>query len=238
MKITPNILSIPPYISTTWNNISSLQTEETQEGYHLHITLTDGSKTTIPNLPQSIVDAALSAHAKYFDIENEVKKNITPFSPAATPNGFSMKLGMPGLESLNSVLQHNQDDYASPHLPADVLDKISQLSNLMSKEEINGIPHPEPHCNCPHCQITRAIHHGTENNKCLCINPEEESTEEIVSDEDLHFRSWDISQTSNQLYSVTNPLDPQEHYSVFLGSPLGCTCGAKNCEHIKAVLSS
>jgi hypothetical protein len=239
MKITPNILSIPPHISTTWNNVSSLHTEETQTGYHLHITLTDGSKTTIPHLPKEVVDAALAAHVQYYDMENEDHKNKTPNSPAAISNAFSLKLGMSGLESLNSVLQHNQNDYASPHLPEDVLQKISQLSNLMSSEEINGIPQPEPHCNCPHCQITRAIHSGADSNKCPGSSPfQEECPEEIVSDEELRFRTWDINQQSNQLYSVTNPLDPQEHYHVFLGSPIGCTCGAKNCEHIKAVLSS
>ena len=35
-----------------------------------------------------------------------------------------------------------------------------------------------------------------------------------------------------------DPLDPNEHYNVFLGTPLGCTCGEKDCEHIRAVLST
>jgi hypothetical protein len=61
---------------------------------------------------------------------------------------------------------------------------------------------------------------------------------EEISDDDLKFRDWEIAQTEANLYSVTNPLDPSEHYSVFLGEPLGCTCGSKNCEHIKAVLKS
>jgi hypothetical protein len=61
---------------------------------------------------------------------------------------------------------------------------------------------------------------------------------EEVSDEDLKFRDWEIKQTAEQLYTVTNPLDANEHYNVFLGSPLGCTCGDKNCEHIRAVLTS
>ena len=40
------------------------------------------------------------------------------------------------------------------------------------------------------------------------------------------------------LIVVTNPLDANEHYNVFLGDPIGCTCGQKNCEHIRAVLNS
>ena len=62
--------------------------------------------------------------------------------------------------------------------------------------------------------------------------------EEIVSDEDLAFRDWEIKQTTDEKYQVTNPLDANEQYNVFLGNPLGCTCGEKNCEHIRAVLST
>jgi hypothetical protein len=35
-----------------------------------------------------------------------------------------------------------------------------------------------------------------------------------------------------------NPLDHKEHYNVFLGDPIGCSCGNNNCEHIQAVLKS
>jgi PhoH-like ATPase len=49
---------------------------------------------------------------------------------------------------------------------------------------------------------------------------------------------WGIEQTAEQLYKVTNPLDANEQYNVFLGTPLGCTCGLKNCEHIRAVLNT
>ena len=65
----------------------------------------------------------------------------------------------------------------------------------------------------------------------------EEPLEE-VTDEDLKFRTWDIKQPGKKLYLVTNPLDNNENYNVFLGKPVGCTCGQKYCEHIKAVLNS
>ncbi len=93
----------------------------------------------------------------------------------------------------------------------------------------NGVseafPKPEPHCNCPHCQIARAMH-----------GIEKQELEEPVSDEDLKFRDWEIKQTGEKLYSVTNPIDPSEQYTVFLGEPVGCTCGHSHCEHIKSVL--
>ena len=62
--------------------------------------------------------------------------------------------------------------------------------------------------------------------------------EEIVSDEELRFKTWEISQTNDKLYLVSNPIDANEHYSVYLGEPVGCTCGEKHCDHIRAVLSS
>ena len=65
-----------------------------------------------------------------------------------------------------------------------------------------------------------------------------EREEEIVSDEDLKFKTWDIVQTGEKLYDVTNPLDTKEQYHVYLGEPVGCTCGEQYCEHIRAVLSS
>lgn len=238
MRINQKILSIPPYLSTPWKNIISLRAEENAGDYTLIVTLIDGTLTEIPHLQKQIVDAIFAAHAKFYDMDKPVNRPVAPITPDSAPIGFSLKMGLPGMEGLNSVLQHNQEQYDSPDLPAEVLEKISALTQVMGQEEINAIPRPEPHCNCPHCQITRAIHHGGEVKQHKELNIIKEEEEELVTDEDLHFRTWDIKQTADHLYLVTNPIDAQEHYNVFLGSPVGCTCGSKNCEHIKAVLSS
>ena len=92
------------------------------------------------------------------------------------------------------------------------------------------LPKPEDNCNCMHCQVSRALQIG------MGINPE--NLDEAVDEQDLKFRDWDILEEGAHLYRVTNPLDENEHYSVFLKDPIGCTCGKKNCEHIKAVLNS
>ena len=68
-------------------------------------------------------------------------------------------------------------------------------------------------------------------------SPSQEAVEEVTID-DLRFREWDIKQTGDKLYTVANPLHAEEHYTVFLGSPIGCTCGEQNCQHIRAVLNS
>ncbi|HEY5259597.1 MAG TPA: hypothetical protein VIJ46_03040, partial [Rhabdochlamydiaceae bacterium] len=96
-------------------------------------------------------------------------------------------------------------------------------------EDTSLLPNPEPNCNCMHCQVAKAFHQE--------VGPTIDIDEEVSSD-DLKFRTWDINQTTDKLYLVTNPLDAKEQYNVFLGDPMGCTCGDNHCEHIRAVLSS
>ena len=99
---------------------------------------------------------------------------------------------------------------------------------MMPKQDRKTLPKAEPHCNCTYCQITRTLSHAQQ----------EEEQDEEVTEEDLRFRSWDIEQKGDQLFTVTNPLDKAETYQVFLGHPVGCTCGKKKCAHIEAVLRS
>ena len=100
------------------------------------------------------------------------------------------------------------------------------------------MPAAEPHCNCMYCQIARAFSDKESLVDQDTVNPE---IEEAVSDVELTFREdWIINpESSNKnLYLVINPSDEAEKYTVFLGKPIGCTCGEKNCEHIRAVLNS
>ena len=62
--------------------------------------------------------------------------------------------------------------------------------------------------------------------------------DEPVPDAELSFQEWDIVQTGKDLFHVSSRLDPNEQYNVFLGNPVGCTCGKAGCEHILAVLKS
>ena len=129
---------------------------------------------------------------------------------------------------MNSAMQHNPAQADSPPMPKELLEKITGIAKVLGLEDPSQLPKPEPHCNCPFCQIARSFHGGEA----------EVKMEEEVSAIDLQFRTWDIKQTAEKLYTLTNPLDEKEYYNVFLGDPLGCTCGQKNCEHIRAVLNS
>jgi len=131
------------------------------------------------------------------------------------------------MDMLGQAMQHNPNQADAADIPEDVLNKISKVAGALGLSDQENLPQAEPHCNCMHCQLARAIR-----------GEKKVAEEEIVTDEDLTFRDWDIEQKSDYVYVVTNPLDNSETYNVFLGNPLGCTCGKKNCEHIRTVLNS
>lgn len=214
MKITPKILSIPPYISTFWENILTLQA---QEGILL-ITLKSGAVIKIPNLSAEAISQIFTAHAGLSE---------TPFLPRKESFSFSLPFKADGdlIEAFGPGTQHNPEQASLPPLPPSVLKKIAALATSFGMETINNLPKSEPGCNCIYCQVMNAIHVG-------------DLIEEEVSEEDLRFLNWEVKQTGDQLYIVTNPIDLNEHYSVYLGEPIGCTCGIKNCEHIRAVLNT
>lgn len=248
IKINEKVICFPPYISTTWDNVRFLRVEldPTLQSEVLVITLTDGYRIKIPNLEQKFIHAIFAAHLKYIEQKTEaytlekeasLAKKI-PLEPEAGLNSSSqtgfgfLKFGISGLEGLGAALQHNPSQYDTPPLPAEILNKIAAIAKIVGNEDIAAMPQPEKNCNCIHCQIARAIHQGNEENESTVDYDEE------VTEQDLKFRIWDISQNGEKLYTVTNPLDANEQYNVYLGDPIGCTCGQKTCEHIRAVLNS
>lgn len=222
MKITSTILSIPPYLSTTWKNISSLHVKPDGALFTLVVLLQNRVQIEVPGLNKERIDEIFEAHAKAAEEELHAK------NPIESP--FNFKLPMKGdgtFEGLTSTLQHNPEQIDLPQIPPDVMSKITMIARAFGLEDTAFAP-PEPNCNCVACQVNRALQGDS---------PAAAQIEE-VSQEDLKFRDWEIKQTADKLYTVTNPLDANEHYTVFLGTPIGCTCGSKNCEHIRAVLSS
>ena len=223
MKITAKILSIPPYLSTTWKNISTIHVQQESTGYRLIVTLQSRVQVEVPGLDKRTVDEIFEAHAKYAEAETPQPKN-----PLDGPFSFSLPLKADGatIDSLGPM-QHNPEQRDLPSLPPEVIEKITMIAQAFGLENASTLPDPEAQCNCIYCQVVRGLKGQVK-----------EPPEEEVADADLTFRNWDIVQTAEKLYLDTNPLDANEHYNVFLGEPLGCTCGQKNCEHIRAVLNS
>lgn len=233
MKINQDILSIPPYISTAWKNISALHLEEDD----LVITLQNGAAIKIPNQSPPILEEIFTQHACYIEEKEAKIRTKTPKDSSFTmkpPIGFNIPLeaNLEGMMGIGNMMQHNPDQANSPILPEEILKKVADITKVLGIDDTNQatLPRAEPHCNCFHCQIARAMTREEASN--AASKPEEE----LVDDEDLKFKEWDIEKAGDQLYSVKNPLNPTENYQVFLGAPIGCTCGEKNCEHIKAVL--
>lgn len=252
MKINRNILSIPPHISTSWKNVASLHIHQEQGHKVLVVTLENDSIIEVPNLSDEALKEVFEAHTRYLEngeeqLQIKETQKAPPKPPFQNPYAFagenSITFGVPmkmedlagfgGFGGFGDFMHHNQEKANSPDLPAEMMEKVTGISKAIGLDkQIENMPKAEPHCNCPFCQISRALR-GEEKEEKPSFNPDEE-----VSDEDLSFKEWDIKQISKELYEVTNPFDTNETYQVFLGDSLGCTCGHKNCEHLKAVLNS
>ena len=227
MRINHKILSIPPYISTSWSNVDSLHVETGIGAPLLVVTLSNGQQIEIPNLAIPVIEAIFHAHAK--SIEQVEAQAPTDLNNSSL---FPFRFAVGGLEGMGTLLQHNPQQTEGPPLPTEILSRIALLCKTIAPEGADSLPEAEPHCNCMHCQISRAIHNGITEAKTEAIQEEE------VTEKDLTFRTWDIHKAADKLYVVTSPLNSQEKYNVFLGDPVGCTCGEKACEHIQAVLRS
>jgi len=240
MRINHKILSIPPYISTPWKNVLALKTAKIEEKLELQITLSDGSSISIPETEDVIIEAVFTAHARYLDAEPQIAKVIPPsflhsgfgklavFSESESPLASDMTKM---LSQISSFWEHDPEKGKAPDLPRDMIEQFKHVAGSLPFSDPQKLPQPEPHCNCPHCQITRALHTGLQ---------VRESFEEFepVAEQDLNFPRWIIQSMPGQAYKVINPDNTDEYYFVSLASPLHCTCGAKNCEHMEIVLKS
>jgi hypothetical protein len=228
MKITAKMLNIPPYISVAWKDISSLHTKADLTGHLiLIVTLSNATQVEVPNLAHDSLEEIFNAFAQQNDEEKSAVK--TPLLDGLFQFSLPVKKE-PLMDAFSPSLTHNPDQANLPNLPSEMLKKIVHITKAFGLEDSSLLPRAEPHCNCIYCQIIRSVHGEP---PALPVAEEEE-----ISKEDLKFRSWDIKQTAEQMYTLTNPLDEKEQYNVFLGTPLGCTCGEKNCEHIRAVLNT
>ena len=239
MKINENILSLPPYISTTWQNITGIFS---QDENHIEIHLISGKVITVPMNDKKTLDLIFYYHLQSLETK-EAKPVQSKASSQAQPKAqkqesfslpFNIPFPMDGMLPFGQILQHQPDQSSMPDLPEEILKKVSGFAKLLPQENNSLLfPDVQPHCNCIYCQIGRAV-----NNQDISEQKLEVSEEEIISDDDLKFKEWDITKTADSLYELKNPLQPVETYQVYLGDPIGCTCGRNNCEHIKAVLNS
>jgi len=226
MKITSRRLSIPPYISCSWEQVSSLHVEEYDDRRDLVVFMSGGAKVTIPHLSETLIDMIFAAHGEFLDHQGGPISPTPTFQIEGTLPPGAIALPMTG--GVADIMQHNPAHKDMPELSHEVLQRVIGMVKMIAPDEIQNIPPSEPHCNCIHCQISRAV----------SDDAPEQISDEIVSDEDLKFRDWEVSAEGDNLFVVRHPLNTDEEYHVYLGDPIGCTCGSKQCEHIAAALRS
>jgi hypothetical protein len=245
MIINSKNLHLPPYVSTSWDQVASLHMQE----QILNVTLNNGRVIVLPYLSKEITEAIFKAHADHLEQEITEKKQPTSINPLVleqTMSPFAQSLanmeqnsdspfrfGFSTLDGIGSSLQHDSRQSDAPDLPPEILEKISAISKIIAPVEVIPLPKAEANCNCIHCQIARAIRLGVQGEVKESVHEEPP-----ISEEDLHFQQWDVQHVGDKVYTVTNKLDLAEKYNVYLGEPLGCTCGNSGCEHILAVLKS
>lgn len=233
MQINDKFFSFPPFLSVAWAHVSAISISPER---HLVFFLNSGEAIPLPPIPEETMDLIFKAHANY--LENQVLTDpftksrhlFLPKEKSDHPES-SIQFAFGSMDGFGTNMQHNPAQQNAPDLPEEMLAKIAEVSKILAPSDPSQLPKPEPHCNCPHCQIARALHQAA--NK----DPEESEEEEIPLTE-LEFQQWEITKTGDKLYLVANKLDQLENYSVHLGQPIGCTCGKQNCEHILAVLKT
>ncbi len=228
MKVNSKILSIPPYISSSWENISSLYIEDKEDKKILVINLKTGAKLEIPGLTTATLLQIFQSHEQYLE---ESDKNLLNTKEQAP----SFSLGIPltvNSDQFQELMEMMQDPTKLPQLdlPAHIIEKISETIKHLGVDE-KWIESSGELLDHPMYEPLKQFLSQQKNDKTV-------EAEDEVSDEDLRFKEWDIHQMTKELYKVMNPLDHSEEYQVFLGNPIGCTCGHQNCDHIKAVLTT
>lgn len=238
MKINLKVFSLPPHISTSWDNVEALHLEQGS----LVITLRKGQTITIPHLDALTLEMIFATHAAYLDASRSPKapektthsiaQGFLPHSQGLDAPAF--RIAISSMDELGAVMQHNPAQAGAPDIPHEILEKIATVAKMVAPADMQLMSTPQPNCNCIHCQIARTVTHAV---TPVQSTPAGITAEEDITAADLQFQQWQIAQIGDNLYRVTNKLDPQEHYNVYLGEPsIGCTCGKSGCEHIVAVL--
>ncbi len=254
MKINVNnkILSIPPYISTSWKHVEGLY----MKGATLVATLMSGETINIPGISSELIEMIFNAHAQFLEEEanhrtpSSPQEDLTAFPsfpfglplpgqgfPLAVGGDSTFQFGISSMDGFGSAMQHNPAHANAPDLPIEILQKIGAIVKIVAPEEILTGTIAEQDCNCPYCQITRAINGDIVDEAFQMFETYEVESRRPAEKPVENTSPWRIQQIDENQYLVVDVAD-QKEYRVFLGSPVACTCGQEGCDHIIAVLKS
>lgn len=161
MKITSKILSLPPYLSTSWYDVDSLF--QSDDGV-LVVALTNGTQVRLEHLTPEVVNAIFNAHACFLeeeaeseeeDEENASQRNEVEFtvqSPLTFGGGFD-ESG----DAMKIFMEHDPSRSLGPLLPDALLQRISSLAKMFLPPDMIPLDASHANCRCPFCQIVRAL---------------------------------------------------------------------------------
>lgn len=243
MIINPKFFHYPPYISTSWKQVAAIH----MSGNTLIVNLHNSELIHIPNLSSQQVESVFKAYGDYLEKESAsqisssnsaLQPSFNTFAQALFANDFiaesPFQFSISNMDGFASALQHNQSQANMADLPQEVIQKIASIAKIVAPADAQELPKAEPHCNCMYCQIARAISSGIEDDPL----PETPNPTLQIPQEEPDNTLWIITQKGELMYEVAEKKDPQNKFNVFLGNPVGCTCGQEGCEHLIAVLKS
>lgn len=208
MIINNKLLSIPPFISTSWRDVELLLSD----GQHtLNIYLKNGTLVKISHLLKDQLDLIFKVHQDVLLNQNTDKK--PPFLDPLM------------VQFSGQILEHDPELFDFQPLPDDMLGKLKALSSALPKPDKDRMPQIHPGCRCPHCQIMTVI-------------LEEQDNDDLVDDSDLTFATWLQEELTDHDFLITHPYNKEETYLVTLGEKVCCSCGQMPCEHIEHVLKN
>lgn len=206
MIINKQILSIPPFISTSWKDVELLLSDGHST---LNIYLKNGTLVKISNLLKEDLDLIFKVHQDIL---------LSP-SPLQIPSLIDPLL----FSFSGSLFEHDPDLKDASPLPLEIKTKLKSLLDEMPQLDPVKFPQVHPHCHCPFCQIMSLIQN-------------KQTDDDLVSDDDLHFSTWKQEVLSEHLIKLIHPFNADENYLVSLDTPITCSCGQVGCEHIEHVL--
>ena len=244
MIINPKFFHYPPYISTSWKQVAAIH----MSGNTLIVNLHNGELIHIPNLSALDVEKVFKAYGDYLEKESAATQvsaahsanpsSLNALAQALFATDFAgdspFQFSISNMEGFASALQHNQSQAHMADLPPDIIQKIASIAKIVSPTDSQELPKAEPHCNCMYCQIARAISNGVEGEPLKTTI----SAPVILPPEEIAAHPWVIQQKGELMYEVTDKKDALKKFNVYLGNPMGCTCGQEGCEHLIAVLKS
>lgn len=136
MIINKQLLSIPPFISTSWKDVELLLSDGKNT---LNIYLKNGTLVKISHLLKEQLDLIFQVHQ---EILLSQAQDIS--APLVDPLFFQFS---------GPFLEHDPELSDASPLPDEVKSKLLSLLKSLPKMDATKLPIAHENCGCPHCQL-------------------------------------------------------------------------------------